>query len=101
VQRDAKIAIPANMDRQQFPRTDFDNLLLAFRDFGSDLVNWDAIRGSSSFQSLPSTDQALLCDLILFGDGGAFLDRIVTPVFRHVQLPCLHMMSFPEGHRQN
>jgi hypothetical protein len=86
MQGDAKIVLPANMDRQQYPRTDFDNLLLGVLDSRSELVNWAAVSGSKTTQSLSSTDQALLWDLILFGDGGAFVDRIVTPVFRHVTI---------------
>lgn len=84
MQRDAQLFLPANMDRQQYPRAEFDNLVLGSPDFRSDLVNWAAISSSKGTASLSPRDQALLWDLILFGDGGAFIDRIVTPVFRHV-----------------
>jgi 1,3-beta-glucan synthase len=32
-------------------------------------------------QDVPEEDFALLGDLIAFGDGGFFCDRIITPVF--------------------
>ena len=83
MQRDAKIFLPANTDRQQYPRADFDNLLMGSPDFRSDLVNWSAISDAVDTRNLSPRDQALLWDLVLFGDGGAFVDRIVTPVFRH------------------
>lgn len=83
MQRDAKIFLPVSTDRQQYPHADFDNLLLGSPHFRSDLVNWTAISDAADTGVLSPRDQALLWDLILFGDGGAFVDRIVTPVFRH------------------
>ena len=71
------------MDRQQYPRADFDNLVLGCPDFRNELVDWAAVNASKDTGDLPPRDQALLWDLILLGDGGAFVDRIVTPVFRH------------------
>lgn len=46
-------------------------------------ANWAALNGPGKpAGSLPPRDQALLWEMVLFGDGGAFVDRIVTPVFR-------------------
>lgn len=81
-QKDAKVFLPANVDRQQYPRADFDNLVLGSPDFRSELIDWGAINSSNTTGSLSTTEQALLWDLVLFGDGGAFVDRIITPVFR-------------------
>ena len=46
-------------------------------------VDWAALNGPGKpAGSLEPRDQALLWEMVLFGDGGAFVDRIVTPVFR-------------------
>lgn len=46
-------------------------------------VDWNKIVGRGGFGArLNEQDRAMVCDLVLFGDGGAFMDRIITPVFR-------------------
>jgi hypothetical protein len=46
-------------------------------------ANWAALNGPGMpAGNLSPRDQALLWEMVLMGDGGAFVDRIVTPVFR-------------------
>lgn len=70
--------IPFNLDSNQGPVPAYDALTLGSPAFDSNVVRWDMIRP----QNVTEGDRAVLWDLVLLGDGGAFLDRIVTPVFR-------------------
>eukprot|EP00892_Ulva_mutabilis_P001697 jgi/Ulvmu1/11528/UM078_0017.1 len=70
--------IPFNVDSNQAPVSTYDWLTVAQPAFIGNVVHWDAIRPANASEQ----DRALLWDLVLFGDGGAFVDRIVTPVFR-------------------
>jgi hypothetical protein len=82
---------PRNILSDEIPDPTLDELMLGLTKWnGSPVigrrvqhVDWNHIMGRGAFGSrLRETDRALMCDLVLFGDGGAFLDRIVTPVFR-------------------
>lgn len=70
--------IPFNFDPTQAPVATYDQLTLAEPAFVGNVVTWDVIRP----QGASEQDRAVLWDFVLFGDGGAFVDRIVTPVFR-------------------
>lgn len=82
---------PRNIRDDQTPDSTLDELLLGITKWGNSPVlgrrvknvDWNKLVGRGGFGShLHEQDRALLCDLVLFGDGGAFMDRIVTPVFR-------------------
>lgn len=70
--------IPFNFDSNKAPVATYDRLVLATPAFDGNVVHWDAVRPPHASEQ----DRAALWDLILFGDGGAFVDRIITPVFR-------------------
>lgn len=83
---------PRNIRDDQTPDPTLDELLLGVTRWGNSSVlgrrvkgvDWTKLVGNGAFGTIlkNETDLALMCDLVLFGDGGAFLDRIITPVFR-------------------
>lgn len=82
---------PRNILDDEIPDPTLDDLLLGITKWGTSQVlgirvkhvEWAKLVGRGAFGAhLNEQDRALMWDLVLLGDGGAFMDRIIAPVFR-------------------